>query len=50
VKVELSARAEADLQVIARWIALDNPDAARAFRCSFGRNVRLSRAPRGGFR
>jgi plasmid stabilization system protein ParE len=47
VKVELSAKAEADLQVIARWIALDNPDAARAFSLQLRQKcAALSRSPR----
>lgn len=47
MKVKLTARAESDLQIIARWIALDNPEAARTFAVQLRQKcAALSRSPK----
>ena len=47
MKVRLTARAESDLQTIARWIAFDNPEAARTFALQLRRKcAALSRSPK----
>ena len=47
MKVALSARAEADLRSIARWIASDNAEAAREFAHALrGKCASLAHAPK----